>query len=260
MDTSPITPYWLRALGRDEGPVTVEFGGRTYRRERIFKHDFFAYTASYADGENRVVLKVGRVASLFGLPLSWIGRLHAAHEAAAFEALQDLSIVPRFIGRYGRHGLAHAFVPGHELERGERVPDDFFDHLREGLATIHARGMAYVDLEKCENVLVGDDGQPYLFDFQIAWHLPRRLGGEIWPFTMLRRFFQQADRYHVQKLQRRTRPDQMSPREIEDSRRRPTHVRIYSSLTRPFIALRRFVLNRIDPVKKRGERGRVHLS
>ena len=42
------------------------------------------------------------------------------------------------------------------------------EQLRADLAEIHRRGMAYVDLEKCENVLVGDDGAPLLTDFGIA--------------------------------------------------------------------------------------------
>jgi len=257
MPGSDRTPSWLLALGREGAPEEIVLADERYRLERVFKHDFFAFTALYGGGRRRVVLKIGRKASLCGLPLAWIGRLHAWHESRCFREVQDLEIVPRFTGRWGRHGLTHEFVQGHPLERGERVPDDFFDRLRSGLREIHERKMAYVDLEKPENVLVGDDGRPYLFDFQISWHWPARFGGDLWPLSFVRRWLQNSDVYHVQKLQRRTRPDLMSAADLSASHRRPLHIKLYGGLTRPITRLRRRVLNRVDPVKKRGERGRV---
>ncbi len=256
MTSSPRTPSWLKALGRAAPPETIELAGGTYRLDRVLKHDFFAFTARYEGERERVILKIGRKAGFFGLPLGWIGRLHAWHESAVFEALQDLETVPLFTGRYGRHGLTHLYIEGHDLKKGEQVPDDFFPRLRADLKEIHRRGMAYVDLEKCENVLVGDDGRPYLFDFQISWRTPG-FGGERWPLSRIRSILQTGDLYHLAKLQRRTRPDQMSDTEITDSRRRPFFVRLHTLLTRPLTKLRRRVLNKIDPVKKRGERGRV---
>ncbi len=259
MAETRATPSWLLALGKDRPPESIELEGKSYRLEHIFKHDFYAYTALYLEtgGAARVVLKIGRRASLLGLPLGWIGRLSAAHESAVFREVDDLEIVPRFTGRWGKHGITHEYIAGHALERGERVPDDFFVRLSAGLAEIHRRGLAYVDLEKCENVLVGEDGRPYLFDFQISWRWPRRFGGDLLPFSWMRRRLQAGDRYHVTKLQLRTRPDLFTPDELAAARRRPFWNRVYNGLTRPITRLRRIVLDRIDPRRKRGERGRV---
>lgn len=258
--TSPSekrTPSWLLALGKVPPPEEIEVQGERYRLGHVFKHDFFAFTARY-DGETRsVVLKVGRMASLFGIPLSWIGRLHSWHESAVFEEVQDLELVPRFTGRFGKHGLTHEYIEGHQLERGERVPADFFDRLEAGLREIHRRGLAYVDLEKPENVLVGDDGSPWLFDFQISFRWPFRFGRELWPARWLLARFQESDHYHLRKLRRRCSPETMSAAELQASKRRPRHIRLYNSVTRPLTRVRRRILNRIDPVKKRGERGRV---
>jgi hypothetical protein len=255
-----VTPRWLLALGKEPPPPTIELEGRWYELERIYKHDFFAYTALYAGPTGRVVLKIGRRASFFGLPLSWIGRLHSWHESTVFGAVDDLEIVPRFTGRWKKHGITHEFIEGHPLEKGERVDDDFFPRLAAGLAEIHRRGLAYVDLEKCENVLVGVDGRPYLFDFQISWRWPFAFWRDRWPVTAIARRFQAGDLYHLTKLQLRTRPDLFTPEQLSAARTKPFLVRLHGGLTRPLTLLRRSVLKRIDPARKRGERGRVRSA
>ena len=260
--TPARTPAWLLALGREEPPAEISLPSGRYRLARIFKHDFFAFTARYnrtdPSQDFDVVLKVGRKAWLFLLPLGWIGRLHAWHESRVLEQLQDLDVVPAFTGRWGKHGFSHAFIEGDELRKGFPVPDDFFERLERGLREVHGRDMAYVDLEKPENVLVSTEGAPYLFDFQIAWYWPRRAGGDLPPLTWIRRLAQRSDRYHLLKLRRRVRPDQMSPEELTLSHKRPGYVQVHNLLTRPFTRIRRRFLERVDPKKRRGdERGRV---
>jgi len=251
------TPHWLLALGKEPPPAEIDLDDARYRRTRIFKHDFFAYTGLYEGPAGRVVLKIGRKAPFLGLPLAWIGRLHSWHESEVFRAVDDLEIVPRFTGRWQKHGITHQFIEGHPLEKGERVRDDFFPLLSAGLAEIHRRGLAYVDLEKCENVLVGSDGRPYLFDFQISWRWPHPFLRERWPVRWIARRFQAGDRYHLTKLQLRTRPDLFTPAELAAARNKPFLVRLHGGLTRPLTLLRRLVLRHVDPERKRGERGRV---
>jgi len=192
------------------------------------------------------------------IPLRWVGRLLANHECTAFERLEDVEGVPRLIDRWESTGVVREYIEGHALQKGECVPDDFHPRLRSLMGEMHGCGMAYVDLEKCENVLVGEDGRPYLFDFQISWYLPRRWGGELWPMRWLRGRLQAADRYHLLKLQRRTRPDQLSPEAMAASYRRPWYVVLHRFVTWPFTWCRRRVLDRIDPRRGSSERGRVH--
>lgn len=256
--SSKKTPPSLLALGRESLPETIELDSGVYRLETVFKHDFFAATSRYVGDNGKVVLKIGRKAWFGIVPLGWIGRWHAAYESAAYQHLDDLDAVPKFLGRYGRHGFIHEYIEGHPLRKGEQAPDDFFERLRGAIQAIHDRGMAYVDLEKCENVIVGDDGRPYLIDFQISWRIPRRFGGELSPMRLIRRRLQNSDWYHIRKLQRRTRPDQMTEDELRASYQKPWYVRLHGKLTRPFTLVRRRLLNKIDPVQKRGERGRVN--
>ena len=254
---SKRVPPSLTALGRRPLPAEIALGSSHYTHRRTFKNDFFAVTALYEGEAGRVLLKVGRQAPFLFVPLGWLGRLLAAREQAIMQCLGDLEGVPRMLGRWGRTGVVREFIEGHPLDTGGPVPDDFHARLGALVGRIHQRGLAYVDLEKCDNVLVGDDGKPYLFDFQIAWYLPRRWGGELWPLRGLRAWFQAGDRYHLLKLRRRTRPDQMSPEDLAASYRKPWYVRLHRALTWPLQWCRRRILNRVDPRRKRGERGRV---
>jgi len=252
-----LPPAFLTALGRKRPPDTFEIGGSSYVLTRVFKNDFFAITSLYEGELGKVVLKINRQASLAGIPLRWIGRFLAAREQTLHERLAGIEGVPRFLGRWGITGVVHEYVEGHVLGRNERVPDDFHPRLRRIIEQMHRRGVAYVDLQKCENVIVGDDGQPCLIDFQISWYLPRRWGGELWPVRLIRSRLQAGDLYHLVKFQRRTRPDQLTAQEFAASYRRPWYVRLHTSFTRPFILARRAILNRLDPKRGCGERGRV---
>lgn len=247
----------LKALGTSSLPPDIEVGGSRYFQRRVFKNDFFAATAYYEGDAGKVVLKVQRTASFCGIPLRWVGRILVAKERAALRRLSDVSGIPRYLGDYGPTGLVRQFVEGCTLADAGRVNDDFHPRLRRLIGEIHARGMAYVDLEKRENVLVGEDGRPHLFDFQIAWYLPRRWGGELWPVRVVRGWLQSGDRYHLMKLQRRTRPDQFTPEELAATYRKPWYVRLYTRLTRPLTWVRRRILKRLEPDRPRGERGRV---
>lgn len=248
-------PISLKALGRKPLPPTIEVEGRRYRLARVFKHDFFAATALYERDQHRVILKLQRQASFLLVPLGWVGRILAARERAAFRRLAGLPGVPRLLADFGPTGLIREFVEGSTLAEAERVGDDFHPRLRALIDAIHSRGMAYVDLEKPGNVLVGSDGLPYLFDFQISWYWPKRWGGELFPARAICKRLQKGDLYHLVKLQRRSRPDQLSPEALAASYQKPWYVRLHNLVTRPFTRLRRRILRRVDPQRGRGERG-----
>jgi len=216
-------------------------GGRTYRLEKVLKHDFFAVTARYRgpDGE-AACLKHYHTEPWLGWPLKWAGRLMADREVRHYRLLADLPNVPRLLGRVGKSAFAHAWVEGNDLlDEKDRLPDDFFDRLEALVRTLHARGMAYVDMNKPDNVLVAEGGQPVLIDFQISW-APRP---GPWLIGRLKRrllaMFQQADLYHVRKLKRLYRRDLMSPEEVEASYRRPWFLELHRVFGAPLRDLRR---------------------
>jgi len=241
--TPKSPPIWLRALGKSgDLPATIKVRNRLYRHVKTFKHDFFAATGLYADGDEKVVLKVGREAPLWILPMAWIGRLLSRHEGRLYRTVGTVEGVPAFLGYHGPTGLVHEYVAGRPLSKQDRPGDEFFPRLLALLNHIHARGVAYVDLEKRENILLGEDGTPHLIDFQISWHWPTNRGGT----TALARFvlsiLQQSDRYHLLKHWRRMRPDQLGSQAFAASCNPPFWIRWHRAIFRPITLLRRRIL------------------
>ncbi len=240
-------PPLFRALGREDPPPEIEINGRTYRRTDILKHDSWAATALYRGEAGQIVCKFNRQQPICGIPVKWLGQWLARHEGKALERLADLPNIPNSCGQVcagGKlltHAVAHAYVKGHPLGALERVGDDFFPTMQKLLGELHRRDIAYVDLHKRENIIVGDDGQPYLIDFQICVNL----SGGLARYPLLRtllRLLCRADHYHLLKHFARNRPDQCGVTIEDMCGKRPWCVRVHRWLAQPFRKLRRALL------------------
>src|SRR5262249_25494074 len=144
--------------------------GRILRHRATAKHDFWAATGIYEDDAGaRAVLKAYRTAPFAGAPLRWLGRWQCGREVAFYQHLAGLSCVPTLVGRGSAAAYLRAFAPGGRPADGPPVPAGFWSKLEGAMRAVHDRGVAYVDSNKPENVLIGEDGLPYLIDFQIAW-------------------------------------------------------------------------------------------
>lgn len=237
---------WLYAVPGGAMPRAVRCQGRIWEHVETFKHDFFAATGLYRCGDALGVLKLGRMTDVFTIPTRFIGRFLARREAHMYELLDGLPGVPRWIGRVGDTGILHEFVPGHPLGRDERVSDAFFDELFALLREVHGRDMAYVDLNKRQNILVGDDGRPYLIDFQISLHLPPTGWRRLAPVRWLLARFQHEDWYHSLKHKRRVRPDLLTESERADVERLSFWIKLHRVVSRPITQLRRRTLKRLS--------------
>ncbi len=248
----------LRALGNGElaGEIRLADGSR-YVRSRMLQHGFFAATGLYSGPRGTIVLKAGREASFFGLPLHWLGRWLANRELEMYARCAGIEGVPGDGERIDDTRFVRSYVEGHSLERGERVDDAFFPRLESLVAQIHARDMAFVDLQKCANVLVDTSGRPWLVDFQTAWHWPareqRRGGQRLIPDRLGRyilRRFQAADRFHVLKHWRRCRPDSISPEALESTHHPDSWTRAHRIVHNRWRALRQKLRERRDSKRR----------
>ncbi|MGH0032899.1 MAG: hypothetical protein ACQGVC_24165 [Myxococcota bacterium] len=203
---------------------------------RELKDDAFAVTRLVEVDGRRWLLKEYRFRTPLGRWLAPLARRQAQHEMAVGRLLQGLEGVPGEPVRVSDTSFRRPWIDGEDLRvhlrRGGSLPDDFFDRLEALVREIHARGVAYADLQKKDNVIVGRDGRPWLIDFQIS--LRPRDGGAL---RRLRRWWlrhtQSDDLRHVYKHKRRIRPDLLTPEEDAASRRRSP----VSWLKRVFYAL-----------------------
>jgi hypothetical protein len=124
------------------------------------------------------------------------------------------------------------------LGKHESVSPDFFSTLRTAILEMHSRGIAYVDLHKRENVIVGDNGQPYLVDFQICLDITHPRFRWLPGIRAIFDRFCEGDLYHLEKHIRRTDPNSaaISPNEI------PIWLRLHRTIAVPFRELRRRLL------------------
>jgi hypothetical protein len=236
--------YSMRALGRRDLPGALSIQNVEYRHLRTIKHDFFAATGLYCDmaGE-RVILKMARTERFAGCPLVWLGRFLQRRELHFYQRLADLRQVPKVLGTVGSTGFVMEFVEGNPLAEVPAVPDHFFDELLALIGELHRRGIAYVDSNKPQNILLGSDGKPHLIDFQISWDIQRL--GNFWPNRWLLRRLQADDVYHLTKHKRRLRPDELTDGQLQQLTRKSAFIRAHRFLTRPYFLLRRRIFKRL---------------
>lgn len=241
-------PAILRALGADDPPPAVEIDGITYQRVVVFKHDSLAATALYENSGRRIVCKFNRRQPFWGLSILWLGRFLARHEAAVLRRLSDVPNIPRLRGDVSVAGalcanaVAHDYIPGHPLGYHEFVGDQFFPILERTLMEMHARNVAYADMNKRENVIVGDDGSPYLVDFQISVLLYDRWPGGSRMARTLLEWLKASDRYHLKKHYARSRPDLLGLSSRDLPLVRPWWIRAFRLLATPVRKFRRLAL------------------
>jgi hypothetical protein len=253
-------PAALFALGRRDLPEEVEGAGAKYRFVKLFKHDFFAATGLYervpgaevqADAASAfAVLKVQRVYPMWGFRMKWLGRLVAGHEIRIYEKLQGVPGIPAFLGRVGSTGFLHAFIPGTDLHSDLPLTAEFFGQLEQLFQALHERHIAYVDSNKRENILYGEDGRPWLIDFQISFHCKKGERDNFLAKMILRKFVK-ADWYHFYKHKTRLLPAICSADDFVKAQKRGLLHRLHRLVARPLIAVRGKFLSRYDLAKTR---------
>ena len=241
-----------KQLRGHELPESARLLETDYVREQVLKRDFYAIVGIFKrrDGQPgspplRVLLKIYHADSLWGFPLGWMGRWLCRREMRFYRLLEGIEGIPRLLGTHGESGLVREFIPGCNLPANSRrktqADERFFVELNEILAEVHARGVSHNDLSKPENILVTEDGRPVLIDYQIA---ARARTARNWPVVggparAVVRFMQRFDRYHVNKLHTRARPEDFTAESRHRLRDKPLVIRLHGVLVRkPYRAVR----------------------
>jgi len=195
-------------MGTRHHTCTLE--GREYRVLEVLKEDRYARSSLLEeDGGRRLVLKESVMRLPPGVRVPPLAAVLAGHEADLFRRLEGVRGVPRLVSRPRPDAFLREYVEGETVRGTPGLPHGFFTALEEVLAAVHARGVAYVDLAKEENVLVGTDGRAWLIDFQIS--VARE--GPLRPFVSM---LQKEDLYHLSKMRLQRAPGEAT----ETDRRR----------------------------------------
>jgi hypothetical protein len=236
-------------LGDGDPPEQVTVGGATYQRAEILKHDSWAATAIYRnEAHEKIICKFNRTAALFGIPLTWIGRALASREARFLRQLADLETIPNDLGDVcsgGRalpNAIARCYIDGEPMRVKQKIDPRIFDELFEVLQAMHARNMAYVDLHKLENIIIGRDGRPHLIDFQVCFGLSARWpgNGKFARYCLAR--LQEIDIYHLNKHLTRCLPGTLTAEQIRQKSTIPPFIRIHRFFAVPLRTARRRLL------------------
>lgn len=252
-------PGWLKALGSQSLPQSIAIGGVTHSLKETFKHDSWAATGLYEGPSGALaVVKLHRQSPVFGVSMRWLGRRMARHEIRLLTELADLKGIPALAGPVTldgtelRNAVARHYIEGHPLGNRETVNESFFPGLSALLAAMHKRKVAYVDLHKHENILVNEQGEPCLIDFQISVAWPGWLpAGPV--FRILRR----SDEYHLIKHWARCRPDQCGFDGADLRGRIPWPIRVHRLIAVPVRQFRRWLLVKLGV---RAGKGRVETE
>ncbi|AQT69680.1 serine/threonine protein kinase [Anaerohalosphaera lusitana] len=236
------------AAGLNGLPERITVKGKDFQLWQVLKNDFFAVTGIYLidpqqanSAPPKVVLKMARCRSFFGLPLKWLGKLMCRHEMRMLALVKEIPNVPQIYSPYGKYGFVYNYIPGNTLDDRPCLDPAFFDELRDLLKKIHQRNIAYIDMNKRGNIIVGEDGKPRLIDFQISRHIKT---SPILPALShyIRKHLQHADIYHLCKHKRKFQPHLLTSDELATYKNRPGWIKAHRLIANPYRTIRRSIL------------------
>ncbi len=162
----------------------VEIGGQTFMVKDVRKRNFF---------------------------LRWTLGLWLIHkEWKIYSRLKGLKGIPQPVKRIDRFAFAMEFIPARAVGRDEALSPSFFSELERVLGEVHSRGVVHLDLRHKGNILVSEEGEPFLIDFNSSFSFK---GGEL----LHRLFFpllRWVDYGGLLKLKKRASPSSMTPEEL----------------------------------------------
>ena len=214
---------------------------------RPLKDDGYASTHLVEVEGGKWVHKEFRFRFWWGRAFQPLARAWMRHELEISRRLAGIDGIAGEVLPLDDRSFLRRWVEGIDLKAAKRQghipPPAFFEELARVLQAVHARGVAYVDLAKMDNVIVTPDGRPVLLDFQLAVtryegrsRLRRRLSD--WWLPRLQR----EDRRHLIKMRRHVRRRLDPPILGRSDRRRSRLNRLYRAfIGDPFHALKRLI-------------------
>ncbi len=110
------------------------------------------------------------------------GRVMAKIEYSTLKKLSGIKGIAPEVHMLSPFTIAFSYVKGKPLKAyddgSNPVPVEFFHKMETLVAEMHARNIVHLDLRNLGNIIRGEDGNPYIIDFQSSIstkHLPKRV-------------------------------------------------------------------------------------
>jgi RIO-like serine/threonine protein kinase len=142
-----------------------------------------------------------------------IGRFLVWREKKAYGRLKGMKGVPTLYRAIEGLALVIEAIPGKNIESMEtmaKISDSFFKDLRVLVENIHEHGLAHCDLKRAPNIILGDDGKPYIVDW--AASISKREFG-FFPLYLIYETFIQDDLNAIIKIRLKHHPENVTPEE-----------------------------------------------
>ncbi|MCE5322259.1 hypothetical protein LLG46_02965 [bacterium] len=144
-----------------------------------------------------------------------VGPILIRREFGAMRNLLGVEGIPQLVGRMDKYSLAMEHISGTSLEHVSQgvLTNEFYAELVEVVNNMHSRGIAHCDLRSRGNVMLGDDGRPYVVDFAACVYRGRGIN----PFTRwLFNQFVLADNNAVLRIKQRLSPELLTDKDKAD--------------------------------------------
>jgi len=131
-------------------------------------------------------------------------------EWKVYSRLAGIKGIPQPAKRIDRFAFAMEFIQGRPIHREEALPLSFFHALEQVLREVHSKGVVHMDLRHKGNILISEQGEPILIDFNSSFSFKERgfLGRFLFPILRW------VDYGGLLKLKQRASPSQMTPDEL----------------------------------------------
>ena len=145
-----------------------------------------------------------------------IGRFLIWRESRAYQKLRGLNGIPKFYRSIDGLAFLMEEIQGKDIEAyctENKLNDFFFSELYKVVDNFHKHGIAHCDLKRAPNIIVGNNGRPYIVDWSASI---TKKGFRIFPLNYIYQRFVQDDLNAIIKLKLKYCPENVTP---EDKRK-----------------------------------------
>jgi RIO-like serine/threonine protein kinase len=142
-----------------------------------------------------------------------LGRFLIWRERKAYKKIKGLTGVPALYGSIGGIALIIEEIQGTDIGSREvlkKLEEKFFMDLKNLIDRFHDRGIAHCDLKRAPNIIIGNDGNPYIIDWAASIS-KSELG--FFPLNIIYKKFIRDDLNAITKIKLKWRPEKVSPEE-----------------------------------------------